>query len=231
MITTILERQNAGARTVVLATVMVLILFGAPEIGAQEVLVGGRIEPAVGWISGSDWADAIDYLDDNFAGEPHKPRFSFSGGAVFAFGVTPGLALQAEILISHLGGNYSYDYTGITVEGNQRATLLQIPLFLKPRVATAAGDFYFLLGPTVGIFLSDITYEESAMGLSVEDEIEPDNSVIAGLAVAVGHEWELARGAFGAEIRYTRQLTDTTEDFNARQNSVGLGLSYLQRVK
>lgn len=120
MITTILERQNVGARAVVLATALVLILFGAPESGAQEILIGGRIEPAVGWISGSDWADAIDYWDDNFSGEPHKPRLSFSGGAVCAF---------------------------------------------------------------------------------------------------------------GAEIRYTRQLTDTTEDFNARQNSVGLGLSYLQRVK
>jgi hypothetical protein len=231
MITTVLRWRDTGARSLALAVVVVLLLLGARPAEAQEILIGGRIEPTVGWISGSDWEDAIDYWDDNFSGEPHKPRFSFSGGAVFAFGLAPGFALQAEVLISHLGGNYSYDYTGITVEGNQRATLLQIPLFLKPRIATAAGDFYFLLGPTVGIFLSDLTYEESAMGLTVEDEIEPDNSVIAGLAVAAGHEWELGPGAFGAEVRYTRQLTDATEDFNARQNAVGLGLSYLQRVK
>lgn len=231
MITTTTNRQSAGLRTLVLGMALLFALIGTPEARAQEIFLGGRIEPAVGWISGSDWADAIDYWDDNFSGEPHKPRLSFSGGAVFAFGLAPGFALQAELLISHLGGNYSYDYTGITVEGNQRATLLQIPLFLKPRVATAAGDFYFLLGPTVGIFLSDITFEESAMGLTVEDEIEPDNSVIAGLAVAAGHEWDLAQGAFGVEVRYTRQLTETTEDFNARQNAVGLGLSYLQRVK
>lgn len=231
MITITLCRRQARAGALVLVMAMTLTLIGAHHAYAQEILIGGRIEPAVGWITGSDWADAIDYWDDNFTGEPHKPRLSFSGGAVFAFGFSPGIALQAEILVSHLGGNYSYNYTGITVEGNQRATLLQIPLFLKPRVATAGGDFYFLLGPTVGVFLSDITYEESAMGLTVEDEIEPDNSVIAGLAVAVGHEWDLARGAFGVEVRYTRQLTEATEDFNARQNAVGLGLSYLQRVK
>ncbi len=223
--------QNVSKMHRALVLTALMVLAAAPGILAQDIAIGGRIEPAVGWISGSDWADEIDFFDDNFAGEPHRPAFSFSGGAVAAFGLAPGFALQVEVLISYLGGNYAYDFTGIAVDGKQRATLLQFPLLLKPRIETAAGDFFFLLGPTVGIFLSDVSIEESGAGITVGSDVEPDNQAIAGIVVAAGHEWDLGPGLLGVDLRYTRQLTDTFDDFNSRQNVVGLGIGYLQRVR
>lgn len=232
MITQLSQSRSKLLRTISVSLIAAVLIVTVAPIGvAQDISVGGRIEPGAGWISGSDWKDAVDSFDDNFAGEPSRPALTFAGGIAAAFGFAPGFALQVEIAISNLGGNYGYQVFGIEVDGKQRATLLQIPVLLKPRVQTAQGDFFFLLGPTVGIFLTDVTTEESGAGITVEGDAEPDNQAIAGLVIGAGHEWTLGSGVFGLDLRYTRQLTDTFDDFTSRQNVLGLGISYLQRVR
>ena len=232
MIFRVLKTQAGVSRLAAVCMMAVVLAVGlAPPAMSQDISVGGRIEPGAGWISGSEWEDAVDSWDDNFAGEPSRLALSFSGGGAAAFGLAPGFAIQVEVMISSLAGAYGYEFSGIEVDGKQRATLLQMPLLLKPRIETSAGTFFFLLGPTVGIFLGDVTVEESGGGITVEDDVEPDNQVLAGLVVAAGHEWNLGPGSLGVDLRYTRQLTDTFEDFNSRQNVIGLGISYLQRVR
>ena len=232
MITQLSQRRSTLLRTFSSSLVVAVLIVTVVPVGvAQDISVGGRIEPGAGWISGSDWEDAVDFFDDNRAGEPSKPALTFAGGLAAAFGFAPGFAVQVEVAVSNLGGNYGYTAFGIDVDGKQRATLLQVPVLLKPRIQTAGGDFFFLLGPTVGIFLTDVATEESGGGITVEGDSEPDNQIIAGIVLAVGHEWEVGTGYLGVDLRYTRQLTDTFEDFNSRQNVVGLGISYLQRVR
>ena len=156
----------------ILAIVFLLIGFTAYSL---DLYVGGTFGGSVGWLNGSDWIDGLASF-----GAENKCRLGYSIGVSFELCVLPSFSLQPEVLLSSQGGAYEYNI-GFNVDGKVKASLVEIPIYIKPKFKMGSGVFHLLLAPEFLIFLTDLKYKESGGGTTVESELTPDNKFVFGI--------------------------------------------------
>ena len=229
------KATSPGSRIVrysAIVLAVVLVMAAATPLGAQEsIRIGGKLALNIGWLGGSDWDDQLDMLADNPDAEnvSNETRIGVLGGGFVEITVHPNFALQPELLFANVGGAYSYDVTGTTVDvdGTIRATALKAPLLLKPRLPVSDdGVLYALAGPTAIIILGDVDYSESGGGVSFSSSQEPDNRFVLSASVGAGYSHAAGPGALQLEARYNRTLTDIFENDNSRINSFNMFVGY-----
>jgi|GEM_PF-1842424 len=216
------------------ATVLavVLVMGAAAPLSAQEnIRMGGKLALNIGWLGGSDWDDQLDALADNPNAEnvSNDTRIGVLGGGFVEITVHSNFALQPELLFANVGGAYSYDVTGTTVDvdGTIRATALKAPFLFKPKLPVSEdGALYALAGPTAMIILGEVDYSESGGGVSVSSSQDPDNRFVLSVTVGAGYSHAAGPGALQLDARYNRTLTDIFENDNSRINSFNMFVGY-----
>ncbi len=198
-------------------------------------------DPEVG---GSDLVDSL-RMSDDMGRDRRSARMGFSVGLALSVGFVEYFAIQPEFLYSSLGGRYQYTYSGIEVDGVQSAGVFEIPLYLKPRIPVggasgrqgggngasgggAPGAIYALLGPSVALFVTDITTKEEGGGLEVEVDQAPDNTAVLALSGGLGYEQVAGPGLFSVDLHYSISLTEIFDDveFNLSALTVMLGYAF-----
>ncbi|TVR07064.1 MAG: PorT family protein, partial [Spirochaetaceae bacterium] len=206
--------DRIGFRFSALLAVLALSAAGilAPQpADAQDLRLGVKAALNIGWFSGSDWTDALDFLslDPDITSVSNDSRVGFIGGVFVEIPVGPNLSVQPELLIGNIGGAYKYRAFGINVEGTVTATALKIPLLLKPKTPVGPdGSLYALIGPTPAFLLGDIEYRERGGGFSVSASEIPDNRFVFTGTLGAGYEHRFDAGALNIEIRYNRTFTN-----------------------
>ena len=212
-----------------LSALMVLGVLVTQPADAQDRRVGVKAALNVGWFSGSDWDDALDFiaLDPDISNVSNDSRVGVLGGLFAEIAVGTNLSVQPELLIGTIGGAYSYRAFGINFEGTVKATALKIPLLLKPKSPVGPnGSLYALIGPTPAFLLGDIEYQESGGGFSVSATAVPDNRFVFTGTLGAGYEHRLDTGALNIEIRYNRTFTNIFDNDNTRINSINIFAGY-----
>lgn len=202
--------------------------IGVVEIAAQNFYVGVRVEPIFGIITGDDWSDQIDASDEKGSGRPYTPAFLYQVGGVVGYDFSPMIGVQTEVLLSQLGGNYSYSVSGDPRNGESRVTAVQIPLLLRPRYQLDNGAVFAAVGPTMFVFISDIENEvEVGFGDTESETASPDSDVVYGVTGSLGYELPIkARGMLAVDVRYTRTLTKIIDSYKMFYNNFGVGLTF-----
>lgn len=194
---------------------LLLLLFSAHGMSAQNVEVGTKAGISLPWVSGPDWADSLRSVDgeNSFA-------LRFVGGAYAAYRFTPELAVQLEVLYTATGGAYSYSYQvasyNYNYAGTVRAPSIDIPLLLRGRLPAGPGGFYAALGPGVTVLPDTVNYEEKSGGVVIEADRQPDRQAMLSGTLETGYLFELDRWLIDLGLRYSRTLTpfysDSAED-------------------
>ena len=210
---------------VFLILVVFMAVVSSPVMHGLDFAIGPKLGLNFGWVGGSDFNSALRLLDD--LGQARtSARVGFTGGLFITVGLIEQFAIQTELLFSSVGGRYEYTFTGVEVDGVQSALVLEIPLFLKPRIPAGAGAVYLLFGPEAAIFLTDITTEEEGGGITTEVDVPPDNSVVFVLAGGLGYEVPAGLGKLSFEIRYSRSFTEIFEDFDSHLRVLTIMVGY-----
>ncbi len=207
---------------------LILVLLPHALFGFDFAL-GGKLGLNIGWITGDDWQAELDFWDDYGSADASMVRLGVSAGLFLTFGLVDNLAIQPEVLISTIGGTYSYNYSGYDINGVHSSTVIEIPVHLKPRFRVGFGHVYVLAGPEIMIILGDIRLEESVSGSSAEVdwEVEPDNSALFGISAGLGLDFPMVfGGVFSAELRYSRTFTEWFDDYESFQNAVIIMIGY-----
>lgn len=230
-------------RGVSLALMTVVILLAtANHVQAQTIRLGPKAGANLAWFSGSDWKDQMADYDDSFpdisVSNAVNPGF-FVGGFL-EIGLRPTLAVQMELLIGTLSGGRTIEELIPPVRGkaSQQATVLTMPLLLKPKLEVgASGAIYGLIGPEPGVILGDVRRKvrEEIIFTFDTGAVTPDNRFVLAATIGSGYERRVGNGAWNAEIRYSRTFTsifdeNTTSSFlgygNTRINSINFFVGY-----
>jgi hypothetical protein len=201
----------------------VIIMLSSVCVFAGSITIGGKASGGIGFLSGSDWKDSLDFL-----GADNGSHFGFSIGAYAEIGIIEQLAIQPEILYSNKGGGYSYNI-GFEVKGKVSASGLEIPVYVKPKFKMGTGTLYGLIGPDFYLIFGDVKYKETGGGLSVTTDVPPDNSFIFGLSGGLGYEYPLKTGSIDIALKYNTTLSKIYENDNTRLNDVSLSIGFLNR--
>jgi hypothetical protein len=201
----------------------IFMVMGAINVYANGVELGVKGGGNLGWLSGSDWDDVL-----NFLGGSNSVRFGITFGIFLDIPLASFISIQPEVLFLSGGGAYTYPFMGTEVKGRFTANTFEIPIYLKPKIRTGSGVFYFFVGPDLWLILGDMKLKESANGMSAEADIEPDNSTLFGVAGGIGYAFS---GGLLLEIKYNRTLTEVFENDNTRFNGVGFFIGYSFSLK
>lgn len=202
-----------------------MAVVSSPVIHGLDFAVGPKLGLNFGWVGGSNFNSALRLLDD--LGEARtSARIGFTGGLFVTVGLIEQFAIQTKLLISSIGGRYEYSFMGVEVDGVQSALVLEIPLFLKPRIPAGAGAVYLFFGPEAAIFLTNITTEEKTGGITTEVDVPPDNSVVFVLAGGLGYEVPVGMGKLSFEIKYSRSFTEIFEDYDSHLRALTIMVGY-----
>ena len=225
----------------VLLTVVILLATDN-QVQAQTLRLGPKVGANLAWFSGSDWQDQTAAYDDTYPdiSASNAVSLGFFGGGFLEIGLRPTLAVQIELLVGTLTGGRTTEsiipiFRG---KGTQQATVLTMPLLLKPKLEVgASGAIYGLVGPEPGLILGDVRrkVKEELVFAFDPGSVTPDNRFVFAATIGAGYERRVGSGAWNAEIRYSRTFTrifdeDTTSSFlgygNTRINSIHLFAGY-----
>ena len=146
-------------------------------------------------------------LDEAFFGEtqPTK-RIGLAVGGFVALPIGGRFALQPEALFAQKGANFDFS----DADSELRLDYVEVPLLLKARFGGGGVRPYAFAGPYVGFRTKAEAYFDAGPddGTGTEDIGDDIKSVDYGAAVGAGLEIPSGRGAFLAEGRYTRGLTN-----------------------
>jgi len=93
-------------------------------------------------------------------------------------------------------------------------------------IPAGAGAVYLLFGPEAVIFLTDITTEETASGITTEVDVPPDKSVIFALAGGLGYEVRAGLGKLSFDVKYSRSLTEIFDDYDSHLQALTIMVGY-----
>ena len=224
------QPRFAGLPAPALVVLSVLFSLGmvlTADAHADGVRLGAKAAVNFGWFSGSDWDDFLDFLrsDPDITNVSNDTRIGFIGGVFAEVPLGPALAFQPELLIGSIGGALSFrdQFFGDSVEITQRATVLKLPLLLKPKLPVAEHrSVYALLGPAPAVLLGDVKARVRANGFSDEASAAPDNRFVFSATVGAGYEHRFDAGAINLELRYNRTFSDIFDGDNTRINSINI---------
>lgn len=226
------SRLSRSWKWSVIAAVAVVTLFGVPHRAhAQSLRLGPKAALNLAWFGGSDWKDAIDAADNTpGVSASNDVNVGFMGGGFLEIGFSPTFAVQIELLIGTISGGFTVedDFSSDTLEVSQRATVLTLPLLLKPKFAVGdSGSLYGLIGPEPGFILGDLKAKAKLTGFGTDTaDVSPDNSFVFAATLGAGYEHRFDAGALNAEIRYNRTFTSIFDDDNTRTNSINFFVGY-----
>ena len=135
-------------------------------------------------------------------------RSGLMAGAWGRLALTPQLGVQAEAVLVQKGSRFTDDIPGFRRQTNDTDLLyLEVPVLVRYAPALSPGlDVGVYGGPALGILLGDtetITVDDGEPSAVTEQYTATD------LGVAVGVD--VARGALGADLRYTLGVADVLD--------------------
>ncbi len=218
---------------------IIFLLFFTVNSYSIDFTLGALGGANIGWFSGDDWDDYVNYL-----GADNSTKIGFDIGLFFEAKVNNNFSIQPEILYTVIGGGlasedqYIVDYDiFIDEELIYKVKIITLPLFLKYRIE--AGDYFeagsghitFLGGPVYFILTDDINvkYKLTSSGYYpaiAKTDIEADNKSIFGMAFGVGYDIPLKNGKIFIDLRYYRFITGLFDDEDLRSNFIGINLGY-----
>lgn len=214
---------------IALAVISLLFLVGSQQALAQQTRLGIKAAWNLAWFTGGDWNDLVRDLD-NLPGidADNEVNSGFTGGVFAEFNVAPRLSIQTEILLGTVSGGVEFTDGVNTASITERATVLKLPLLLKPKFDVASdGALYLLAGPTPAFIIGDIEAKLRETGFATETvEYEPDKRFVFSATFGAGYEHRFDTGALNGEICYNRTFTDIYDDFESRINSFSFYVGY-----
>jgi len=210
--------------------VLVLIVAASVTLYSLDTYGGAKASAELGWLSGSDWVDGINFLDDSGNGQPSKIRFGVSVGGYVGFKLTANLSLQLEMLFSSIGGSYSVTYGGVDMDGKLWANVLQFPVLVRPQTTVGDGILYSLVGASPLLILGDLHTKASSGGVSAESTDTPDNTFNVALIAGAGYAFAAGAGNLELELRFFHSLLDIYDNDNTRLNSIELFIGYAMQI-
>lgn len=222
----------------VLALLTVLFLLAtATQVQGETLRLGPKAGGNLAWFSGSDWKDQIAERDDRVSDVrvSNAVNLGFFGGAFLEIGLRPTVAVQIELLIGTVsGGAIAEDKIFPLVQGesSEHATLLTLPLLLKPKLEVgASGAIYGLIGPEPGFILGDVRrkVKEELVFAFDPGSVTPDNRFVFAATIGAGYEHRRANGAWHAEIRYHRTFTSIFDE-NTTSSLLGYGNTRINSI-
>ncbi len=210
--------------------ITIVMMISAGNIFA-DVTLGAYAGINTGWYNGSDWDDYIDYLENKYGEASNKARLGFSVAGFADFEITDNFSIQPEIKITTYKGGFEIeDNVGDTVELTETNTALVIPVLAKVKFNAGRGKFCLFGGPDLIMILGDVKQktkiEISGSSSTDKDTYEPDTSVGLGLEIGAGYESPMGNGKFITDLRYSKLLFDTVDNFKAKMDTIGINLGY-----
>ena len=213
-----------------MALVVIGLLFlGSPQANAQPTRLGIKAAINLSWFGGRDWNDFVRDWDNLPGLDAYNQAIVGPSAGVFVeFGVTPGLAIQPEILLGSVSGGVEVTDDVDTLSITERATVLKLPLLLKRKFDVGIdGAFYLLAGPVPVLIVGEMRSTTRGTGFATEViEFEPDKRFVFSATFGAGYEYRFSAGALNGEIRFHRTFTDIYDDFEIRINNVNFYVGY-----
>ncbi len=205
----------------VLFAAVVLSMFAVGIVTAQDINVGVKGGAVASLYGGSDWNDFISDLDDiEGVDVRNEPYVGFGGSLFLEIGLMPNLSIQPEIGFARRGGGFMAE--GEFEGESEKFTaldyfdMIDIPLFLKPKLPLGFGAVYGLLGPQMSLIVGDGMYE---LELEVNGETDsasgtftPDNTLLFGAAAGAGITVDLGPVNVLFDLVYFRTFTSPFEE-------------------
>ena len=212
-----------------LITILAFLLFVPTSLAfSQFVKLGFKIGPNIGFISGDDFAEAVEIADDQ-GEDVTGMRLGVTAGFFLSIGIFEFLAVQPELIFSNEGGSYEYGAVALspdTITGEIYVTVLELPILLKPRFMLGDGMMYFLLGPEITVILGPAR-ERVVMDDDVgATPIVPDNDMIISVVGGAGYAYPIGPGLAIAEVRYHRSMTSIWDDVDYTFNAIQILYGY-----
>ncbi len=222
-----------------------IFLLLAINVFSADLIFGAIGGVNLGWFSGDDWNDYVDYL-----GAESKAKMGYNIGLFLDILINNNLSIQPEILYTSFGGKlasedqYLVDYD-IYVDEELIFTVNSITLPILVKYKIDAGDYFeagsgkiaLFAGPVFYLITKDINvkYKLSSTGYypyTEKGNIEADNKTVLGMTLGIGYNIPLMTGAYKRkgeiiiDLRYYRFLTGLFEDDDQRSNYVGVNIGY-----
>ena len=172
---------------------LLTFLMSASAVFGLNLEIGAKGGPGLGWLSGSGY-------EEYRPGKDNEARVILSAGVFIDIQILSWLSVQPEALISMKGGAYNDSH-------RFRATFLEIPLYIKPKVLVGKGELYFLLGPYWAFLLSDFHW---GYGGGDGYDYTPEDSTFLGVAGGIGYSFPTGKGTIILESLYSRTLDPLT---------------------
>jgi hypothetical protein len=176
---------------VVLAVGALAVAVAAPLSG-QGLRGGVKAGIASATFGGDDVDDA-------------ESRTAFWAGGFLTFPLTPGFAIQPEVLYASKGAAASGAFDG---DVELRIAYIEIPVLAKFTVGTSIARPYFFAGPTIGFKVS-CEVEARGGGISISADCDEDEeagseikSVDIGAAFGAGFDYDLGGVTLVVDGRY-----------------------------
>ncbi len=201
-----------------------VLAFMAVAASAFDLTVGIKAGVGYPFYSGSDYDAML------AGGASTKFRLGFSVGAFATLGIIDVLAIQPEIMYSHLGGNFG-DASAIWYDN---ANAIEIPLLLKLRLKMGSARFCPFAGADVLIKVGDWNFElkDSSETLIMSGRWNPQyiRVPIIGVVAGFGFDMPARTGWVTIDARYLigvmNRFTDNSPIRDWRQNAIQLLLGY-----
>ncbi|TVQ96382.1 MAG: hypothetical protein EA403_16360 [Spirochaetaceae bacterium] len=110
------------------------------------------------------------------------------------------------------GGIYGWTGFGPHVDIIDRYSVVEFPIYLKPRISTEWVTVYGLLGPQISLVLFDVAVDYRFDDFTVTEFERLDKRTRLGAAAGVGCRTRVGAGLVGLEIVYSHLFTSAFND-------------------
>jgi hypothetical protein len=223
-----------ATRTSILEIAFFVVMAFPAGADSYFGIEGGVLFSSIG---GSDWENAFNTLTQVSNGQAKSElRPSLAAGLFFESELFDFLAINVEFLISSFAVAYSasaqlptppYDFKTDT-----SLILLDVPIFVKPRLCLGSGNLFILLGPTLTKMLSSITTTttNNLSGSSSASNSLAENQLSLGVTWGFGYEGKLEKGKFFLQLLVRKTFTDILRTSNWNFSSAFFILGYGARL-
>jgi len=217
---------------------IIWLLFGlfSGQIFASDLTLGFLGGINIGWGSGDDYDDMIDYYEYLFGKASSESRMGFSLGLFLDIPVSESFSIQPELqyAVAKNGASVTdyndYIAEGLKVETTETVNILYIPVLAKYKIPVGKGKINLFGGPMVFVILGDVKYKEeydyNGETDSYTDENETDNNLGIGFSIGVGYEVPMGNGKLVTDLRFSKTLTEIMDDYDGKLNIFGINLGY-----
>jgi hypothetical protein len=199
----------------------VLLLAASLRSFGLDVQVVGKLEGGAGSLHGSDWRRFL-----RARGAVNRAQLALSVGAFLDLALLPNVALQSGIALARTGGAYAYNLGPSFYQGQATATLIEVPVLIRPSFEAGTGKVHAFLGPSLYLLLGDFVRTVEGGGKTTTDNLPPARSAQWGAAGGMGYSFPFGRGTAVAELKYSRSLTALFDNQDTSLTRVSAQIGY-----